>query len=327
MTRLALSLADYVNGVASRHAAISRRMFPNYKIRAVTNGVHPLTWTAGPMRQLYDKHWPGWHHNPELLMGAEYVSSEELWRAHLLAKAALVRLVEERGGPRLDVDVPILGFARRMTAYKRANLLFSDLNRLRSIAASQPLQIVLAGKAHPRDDIGKRIIEQLHQHAQQLHGAIRVAFIPNYDMDVGLAMVSGSDVWLNTPMPPWEASGTSGMKAALNGVPNLSVLDGWWLEGCIEGITGWAIGPDAQASDEITAGNLYDKLEKTVLPLWYGDREGWMTVMKGAIGRNANYFNSQRMMRHYAGEAYLLELASHPSERGAHQSAELGQKP
>lgn len=306
MTRLALSLADYVNGVARRHAAVSQRMFPEYKVRAVTNGVHPMTWTSPPMRQLYDRHWPGWHHSPELLMRVEHIPSADIWAAHLLAKRALIKRVTERGGPLLDMSLPVLGFARRMTAYKRANLLFSDLNRLKSIARSQPFQIVLAGKAHPQDEEGKRIIEQLHQHAKALADSVKVAFIPDYDMEVALDMVSGSDLWLNTPMPPREASGTSGMKAAFNGVPNLSVLDGWWLEGCIDGVTGWAIGNDAQATDEIHAASLYDKLEKVVLPLWHQDREGWIAVMKGAIGRNANFFNSQRMMRHYAAEAYLL---------------------
>lgn len=306
MTRLALSFADYVNGVARRHADVSQRMFPGYKIRAVTNGVHPMTWTSEPMRRLYNRHWPGWHHSPALLMRVEHIPSAELWEAHLSAKRALIRLVHERGGPLLDIDVPIVGFARRMTAYKRANLLFRDLNRLKSIARSQPFQIVLAGKAHPRDEEGKRIIEQLHHHARALAGTVDVAFVSNYDMEVALALVSGSDIWLNTPMPPQEASGTSGMKAVFNGVPNLSVLDGWWLEGWIEGVTGWAIGTDAHETDEIHAASLYDKLEKVVLPLWHGDREGWISLMKGAIGRNANYFNSQRMMRHYAAEAYLL---------------------
>jgi starch phosphorylase len=239
-------------------------------------------------------------------MRVEHLPPGEIWQAHLSAKRALIQSVQERGGPLLDMDMPIIGFARRMTAYKRANLLFLDLERLKAVARSQPFQIVLAGKAHPRDEEGKRIIEQLHEHALALADTLTVAFIPDYDMDVALAMVSGSDLWLNTPMPPQEASGTSGMKAAFNGVPNLSILDGWWVEGCIEGVTGWAIGADAPATDEAHAASLYDKLENIVLPLWYGDRDGWMGVMKGAIGRNANYFNSQRMMRQYAAEAYLL---------------------
>lgn len=306
MTRLALSMANYVNGVALRHADVSQRLFPDYKVQAVTNGVHPLTWASEPLRRLYNRHCSGWHHQPELLMHAEKIPAEDLWEAHVSAKRALIRLVRESGGPGLDVNVPIVGFARRMTAYKRALLLFHDRERLEGIARVLPFQVVIAGKAHPNDQEGKRIIEQLHQHAASLAGKIPIAFIQNYDMNVALTMVSGSDVWLNTPMPPQEASGTSGMKAAFNGVPNLSILDGWWLEGCIEGITGWAIGTDGEASDDTHAASLYQKLEATVLPLWHRDREGWVQMMKGAIGRNANFFNSHRMMRRYAAEAYLL---------------------
>lgn len=306
MTRLALSMADYVNGVALRHADVSQRLYPEYKVQAVTNGVHPLTWTSEPMRRLYDRHCSGWHHRPDLLMQAENIPAQELWDAHMSAKRALIGLVQDRGGPNLNEDVPVIGFARRMTAYKRATLLFTDLERLKRIARSHPFQIVIAGKAHPNDQEGKRIIEQLHLHAVMLADTIKVAFIQNYDMNIALAMVSGSDVWLNTPMPPQEASGSSGMKAAFNGVPNLSVLDGWWLEGCIEGVTGWAIGTDNQAGDDTHAASLYQKLEGLVLPLWHDNREGWVQLMKGAIGRNANFFNSHRMMRHYAAEAYLL---------------------
>ena len=306
MTRLALSMADYVNGVALRHADVSQRMFPEYKVRAVTNGVHPLTWTSEPMRKLFNRYCPDWHHHPELLLHAEKIPMAELWKAHVAAKTALVHLVRESGGPEFDIGRPILGFARRMTAYKRASLLFRDLERLKRIAEVHPFQVVIAGKAHPNDDGGKRMIKQLYQYAALLADTVPVAFIQDYDMGVALSMVSGSDVWLNTPMPPQEASGTSGMKAAFNGVPNLSILDGWWLEGCIEGVTGWAIGADGVASDESHAASLYEKLGTIVLPLWYGDREGWVHVMKGAIGRNANFFNSHRMMRHYAAEAYLL---------------------
>ncbi|MCI2807683.1 alpha-glucan family phosphorylase [Eoetvoesiella caeni] len=306
MTRLSLSLADYVNGVARRHAMVSQRMFPGYEIKAVTNGVHPFTWTSEPFRALYSRHWPGWSHNPEALMRSEQLASEDIWNAHMIAKAALIRLVQARAGSQLEAGVPILGLARRMTEYKRIDLLFRDLSRLKSIANSHPFQVVLAGKSHPHDAGGKRIIERLHQYALALKGSVQVAFIPDYDMEVALAMVSGADVWLNTPLPPHEASGTSGMKAAFNGVPNLSILDGWWLEGCIEGITGWAIGNDSQATDESHAASLYDKLEHIILPMWYRDRGAWVNVMRGAIGRNANHFNSQRMMRQYAAEGYLL---------------------
>jgi starch phosphorylase len=209
----------------------------------------------------------------------------------------------------LDPHIPIIGFARRMTAYKRPDLLFSDIERLKAIARNHPMQIVLAGKAHPHDAGGKQLIEKLHAEARALTGILPIAYLPDYDLDTALALVSGSDLWLNTPLRPYEASGTSGMKAAFNGVPSLSILDGWWAEGCIEGVTGWAIG-DTVGADDGDARELYDKLEQVVLPL-YGDYindpagSGWIQVMKGAISKNASFFNSHRMMRRYMTEAYI----------------------
>jgi glycogen phosphorylase len=307
-TRLALNLSGYVNGVAKRHAETSRQMFPGYDVTAVTNGVHPSTWAAPELAMLYDRYLPGWRIEPELLMRADCcLSSEALWSSHQQAKARLLELVAARCPRRLDPGRPLVGYGRRMTQYKRPDLLFTDLERLKSIAERQPFQIVLAGKAHPRDESGKRAIRRLHELGRALEGLIPVVFLPDYDMHTALAMVSGVDVWLNTPQPPMEASGTSGMKAALNGVPNLSVLDGWWLEGHIEGITGWAIdgGRSSDSTgDRADAASLYDKLENVVLPL-YNDRERWLVVMKGAISRNASLFHSHRMMRRYAAEAYL----------------------
>jgi starch phosphorylase len=192
-----------------------------------------------------------------------------------------------------------------MTAYKRPELLFSDLERLKAIARQRPFQIVLAGKAHPADEGGKQLIQRLLSHSRALAGLVRVVYLPDYDMDIARLMVAGVDIWLNTPLRPFEASGTSGMKAAFNGVPSLSVLDGWWIEGCIEGVTGWAIG-NAVGADDGDARALYDKLEQVVLPLYYQDDPGgWIKVMKGAISKNASYFNSHRMMRRYATEAYI----------------------
>ncbi|TLS77992.1 alpha-glucan family phosphorylase [Mariprofundus erugo] len=312
MTRLAMNMSDYVNGVAKRHAEVSRRMFPGYHVRAITNGVHPHSWTSIPFRKLFDAHLPGWCHEPEQLLRADCcIPKKELWQTHMEAKQELVRLVEERCHVSLDVDVPILGFARRMTAYKRPDLLFYDIERLRAIARKQPFQIVLAGKAHPRDEQGKQLIRQLYGYIRQLSDDIRVVFIPGYNMETGLKLVSGSDIWLNTPLKPFEASGTSGMKAAFNGVPNLSVLDGWWVEGCIEGVTGWAIGEscDDGESCDVANGNdaaaLYRKLEEVVLPLYRDNRDGWISVMQGAICKNASLFNSHRMMRRYAADAYI----------------------
>lgn len=306
MTRLALNLSEYVNGVAKRHAEVSRQMFPGYRVHAVTNGVHPYTWTASSFVTLYNRHLPGWCHEPELLVRAECcIDGTAIREAHAQAKAALIETVKTRCGIEFRAELPILGFARRMTEYKRPALLFSDLGRLKEIARQWPFQIVLAGKAHPRDAAGKELIELLHKHVRELSAAIPLAYLPDYDMDVALRMVSGADVWLNTPLRPQEASGTSGMKAAFNGVPSLSVLDGWWIEGCIEGITGWAIGDQAEAANGGDAQALYNKLERVVLPLYYQDRSGWIAVMKGAISKNASFFNSHRMMRRYAAEAYI----------------------
>jgi starch phosphorylase len=218
----------------------------------------------------------------------------------------LIEKVQALTGILLRSDSPIIGFARRMTGYKRPDLLFQDLQRLKAIAEQRPFQIVLAGKAHPRDQEGKRLIEALHAHARALHGSLTVVYLPNYDMALAKTLVSGSDIWLNTPLPPLEASGTSGMKAAFNGVPSLSVLDGWWIEGCIEDVTGWSIG-DSSDPASANADALYRKLEQHVLPMYYGSdgfRRPWLTVMKGAISKNASYFNSHRMMRRYATEAY-----------------------
>ncbi|MCG2635040.1 MAG: alpha-glucan family phosphorylase [Gammaproteobacteria bacterium] len=310
MTRLALNLSDYVNGVANRHAEVSAAMFPGYRVHAVTNGVHPYTWTSPAFRTLYDRYLPGWCHEPELLARADCcIPDAAVETAHDRSKQVLIERVRAQTGVALHPRSLILGFARRMTAYKRPELLFSDIERLKAIAAERSFQVVLAGKAHPKDRGGKELIRSLYEYTRALEGSLPVVFLPGYDMEMAATMVAGVDVWLNTPLPPLEASGTSGMKAAFNGVPSLSVLDGWWAEGCIEGVTGWAVGADgAQDGHDQDAEHLYTKLEQIVLPLYYGYAEqtgGWVRVMKQAISKNAAYFNSQRMMRRYATEAYL----------------------
>jgi len=297
MTQLALSLSDFVNGVAKRHAEVSAKMYPGFEVRTITNGVHPYTWTAPSFRDLYDRYVAGWCHEPELLARADSIPDAGILDAHQRAKRALIERVRELTGKALQPDIAILGFARRMTAYKRPQLLFSDLERLRGIAREQPFQIVLAGKAHPRDEEGKRLIAALHENARALAGSIPVAYLPDYDMALAQLLVSGCDVWISTPLPPLEASGTSGMKAAFNGVPSLAVADGWWIEGCIENVTGWTVDG---------AAGLYEKLSRTVLPLFHSSTsDGWVQLMRGTITRNAAYFNSHRMMRRYATEAYL----------------------
>jgi starch phosphorylase len=305
MTQLALNLSAYVNGVTKRHSKVSQHMFPGYRVQAVTNGVHPWTWTCDRFRKLYDEHLPRWCHEPELLVRAEWIPDDMVWEAHAAAKRALLERISAQSGTALDPARPLLGFARRMTDYKRAGLLFSDLDRLEAIARDSPFQIVLAGKAHPRDEGGKRLIERLHGWARELEGKVPVVFLPDYAMDLARLLVSGVDVWINTPQRPLEASGTSGMKAAFNGVPSLSVLDGWWVEGWIEGVTGWAVGGESESDNARDAAFLYEKLERSVLPLYCGERRRWIAVMKGAISRNAYFFNSHRMMRRYAVEAYM----------------------
>jgi starch phosphorylase len=306
MTRLALNLSEYVNGVSRKHAEMSQRTFPGFQIHAVANGVHASTWTSPSFMRLYDGRFHAWRHEPELLNRIiDQVSDEALWEAHQSAKRTLIERVKSMTGVELKLDVPILALARRMTAYKRPDLLFSDLERLKGIARSFPFQVVMAGKAHPHDQTGKQLIETLTRHRRELSGLVPVAFLPNYGMQIALEAVSGADVWLNTPLRPLEASGTSGMKAAFNGVPSLSVLDGWWIEGCIEGVTGWAIGDSLPSSERTDAESLYAKLESKVLPLYRSGVHAWAPLMKGAIGKNAAYFNSHRMMRRYAIEAYI----------------------
>ncbi|HEX7038402.1 MAG TPA: alpha-glucan family phosphorylase [Pseudomonadales bacterium] len=304
MTRLALNVSKFINGVAHSHAETSRAMFPGYQVHAITNGAHPVTWTTRPFKEIFDREFEGWRQTPEILVRADgALSDDTVWNAHAEVKNELMELVRSRTGIGLDPSRPIVGFARRMTAYKRPMLLFSDLERLLAIAERTPFQIVMAGKAHPRDEEGKAVIRDLHALAPKLAHRIPLVFLPGYDMNTALHLVAGADLWLNTPLAPMEASGTSGMKAAMNGVPSLSVLDGWWVEGCDEGVTGWAIeGGEAGSQD---ADALYRKLGDVVLPLYYRDRVGWVRVMKGAIARNASYFHSHRMMRRYAAEAYL----------------------
>lgn len=306
MTHLALALSGWVNGVAKRHAQTSRALFPGYEVHAVTNGVHPATWACPEFRALFDAHLPYWCHEPELLIGADRIPLDAVVQAHAGARRRLLAHVAAAvPGAGFDPGRCTIGFARRMTQYKRPHLLFADPARLRAIARRHPLQVVLAGKAHPHDLEGKAQIRQLHAWAAELAPEVPVAFLPDYGMELAGLLVAGVDVWLNTPQRPLEASGTSGMKAALNGVPSLSVLDGWWLEGWAEGETGWAIGEDGpHGSDAADASDLYGKLGGTVLPMFHQQPQAWAAVMRRTIARNASHFNSHRMLRRYMMEAY-----------------------
>ena len=248
MTLLALNLSEFVNGVAKKHRDISKNMFPGYEISSITNGVHSYTWTCDSLKRLYDKYLPGWANEPELFVRVGRIPEEELWAAHIEAKKVLIDFVNSETNAGMDYDTLTIGFARRATAYKRADLIFSDIERLERIASGK-IQLVYSGKAHPKDDHGKWLIEKIHVIKEKLKGKIKIAYLKNYDMEKALKLVSGVDIWLNTPLRPHEASGTSGMKAAHNGVMNFSVLDGWWIEGHIEGFTGWSIGPSPHRDD------------------------------------------------------------------------------
>lgn len=310
MTLLAMNLSMYINGVAKKHGEVSKNLFPGYTIHAITNGVHTYTWTCESFARVYDKYLPGWANEPELFVRVGKIPDEEIWAAHMEAKKKLIDYVNEKTGAGMDCDTLTIGFARRATSYKRASLLFRDMDRLLRIGKGK-LQLVYAGKAHPKDTDGKKNIEEIIRKSEQLKGAIKIVYLQGYDMDLALKLVSGVDVWLNTPMRPREASGTSGMKAAHNGVVNFSVLDGWWIEGHIEGFTGWAIGPApteatlTPSTDDIDAEDLYNKLEKEVIPIYYEQRHTWIRMMQNAIGKNAYYFNTHRMMRRYVTEAYI----------------------
>jgi starch phosphorylase len=311
MTLLALNLSNYLNGVAKRHRDSARAMFPGYEINAITNGIHSYTWTCESFRNLYDKYFPGWANEPDLLVRADGILDEDIWRAHEEGKKVLIDYVNKATNVVMDYDTLTLGFARRATGYKRADLLFSDIEKLKRANRKGRIQLIFAGKAHPRDDSGRKLIEQIFGYVQELKGEIKIAYLANYDMDLAAKLVSGVDVWLNTPLRPLEASGTSGMKAAHNGVINFSVLDGWWIEGWIEGVTGWAIGPrpDENVSVEECRrkelDDLYNKLENIVVPMFYSRRDEWIKMMKGSIGKIAYYFNSHRVVQRYVTEAYL----------------------
>ena len=311
MTLLALNLSNYHNGVAKRHRDSARAMFPGYEICAITNGVHSYTWTCKSFRNLYDKYFPGWENEPDLLERADGILDEDVWRAHVEGKKVLIDYVNKITNVGLDYDTLTLGFARRATGYKRGDLLFSDLEKLKRANGKGRIQLIFSGKAHPRDDSGRILIEQIFGCTQELKGEIKIVYLANYDMDLAAKLVSGVDVWLNTPLRPLEASGTSGMKAAHNGVLNFGVLDGWWIEGWIEGVTGWAIGPRPNENFSVEEcrrrelDDLYNKLENVIVPMFYSRRSEWIEMMKNSIGKIAYHFNSHRMVESYATEAYL----------------------
>jgi starch phosphorylase len=316
MTYAALNLSRYINGVARRHGEQSRLMFAGYDIDSITNGVHAATWTSEPIQDLLDRYVPGWRRDNGSLRYASGIPLDEIERAHARAKDQLLTVVNQQvlqqGDQPFRGEAFTIGCARRATGYKRLNLILQDLDRLERMAQVRgPLQIVFAGKSHPNDGGGKEMIRDIFARARRLHGPVRAVYLPGYDMQLGKRLTSGCDLWLNTPEPPLEASGTSGMKAALNGVPSLSTLDGWWIEGHIEGITGWAIGESrhgghAAGGSQSDAESLYEKLEQTILPLYYEQRGRYLEIMRHTLALNGSFFNTERMIAEYMQKAYRV---------------------
>jgi starch phosphorylase len=316
MTLLALRFSRYANGVAMQHAKVSRAMFPEFQIDSITNGVHAPTWVSKPFQTMLDKRLPAWRRDNLYLRNAIDLPEKDILTAHKEAKGVLLSEVAERTGIVLNPKVLTLGFARRFATYKRATLLFTDPKRLADIAtAAGGLQILYAGKAHPQDDPGKALIQQVVAKAAELSNVVlRIVYLENYDWNLGAMLTAGVDVWLNTPKRPYEASGTSGMKAAMNGVPSLSILDGWWIEGCIEGVTGWAI--EDGADDATEANSLYRKLETAVVPLFRKEPGKWAQLMRTTLAFNASYFNTSRMVKQYTRNSYYpVKMIDQAKER------------
>jgi len=309
MTYVALRFSRFVNGVAMQHGKVSREMFPDYSISAITNGVHARTWTSPSFQASFDRHMPRWKQDNISLRYAIDIPENEIAAAHAEAKVTLLAAVKEHTGVELHPEIFTVGFARRAATYKRSDLLLLDPERLVKLAHEfGGLQVLYAGKAHPADEPGKAMIQHVFEVAKQLNSdALKIVYMENYEWTLAALLTSGSDLWLNTPKRPYEASGTSGMKAALNGVPSLSILDGWWIEGWIEGVTGWAI--EDHDEEEGEAESLYDHLEKTILPLYTQQREQWLRIMRSTIALNGSYFNTQRMLEQYVLNAYFPEDA------------------
>ncbi len=312
MTKLALSMSNKVNGVAKEHAAVSRKMFPHHTISAITNGVHHTFWTSPPFQEIFNEYIPGWYDDPFALRSALNIPDYRIRQAHCQNKKILNKYIKDHTLVEFDEKTITIGFARRITKYKRPDLIFYDLEKLNYIAKRFPIQIVFAGKAHPEDKVGKSIIKEILNLNGKLSSRIKFVFLEGYDINLAKKIIPGVDVWLNTPKRPLEASGTSGMKAAINGVPHLSVLDGWWIEGYIEGTTGWSIGPkpspDGYEKEDVDADDsddLYFKLREVILPMYYHNKAQFTKIQKQAIALNGSYFNSHRMVQQYILKSYL----------------------
>jgi starch phosphorylase len=346
MTAFALRMSGFHNGVSKRHGEVARRMWQSLwpevteeeaPIDTVTNGVHVPTWIEPKIELLFNRYlgprWLADHDNPTTWELIDDIPDEELWKTHYWLKIKLIDAIRERarqrwardrtspslmitGGTLLDPSVLTIGFARRFATYKRADLIFYDLERLKKLLDDRwrPIQIIFAGKAHPADDPAKRILQRIFNAARDPDLGGRIAFVEDYGEQLAQYMVHGVDLWLNNPLPPLEASGTSGMKAALNGVPNLSITDGWWVEG-FNGKNGWAFGEGAADSDrdKQDAEAIYQILEKEIIPLYYkvsddGIPHEWVKIMKESVKSNAPKFSARRMVKEYIEKFYSPAL-------------------
>lgn len=295
MMALGRYFSRYVNGVARSHQQLLNKLFPEEKIAGITNGVDSLLWTSPEFKKLYDKFLPGWQENPRILKLASKLSPDDVWRAHQKEKRRLLDYIKDKKKVAWSENVLTICFARRFTEYKRPLLIFSDLKKLLAVLGNgEKAQLIFAGKAHPRDLVGQAAIKKIHQ-LKRKYPQLKLVFLENYNLDLAKLLVAGSDLWLSNPLPPQEASATSGMKAAHNGVPQISTLDGWWLEGYHPEKTGWAI------TDEQS---LYKTLETKVLPLYYASPQKWRELMVSVISLNASYFNTSRVLDEYIKEAY-----------------------
>jgi starch phosphorylase len=322
MTYVALRFSRWVNGVAMQHGKVSQQMFPDYHVEFVTNGVHAATWIAEPLKKVFDQEMPRWRHDNQYLRSIYGIKPARISNAHRIGKRKLIDLIETRSGQTFDENVLTLGFARRVATYKRASLLLHDPKRLARIAQKiGGLQIVYSGKAHPADAAGKGLIKEVFDIAGKVHSSsLKIVYLENYDWELGATLTQGVDVWVNTPRRPYEASGTSGMKAALNGVPSLSILDGWWIEGCAEDVTGWAI--EDGENDEAEAASLYEKLEQRIAPL-YSRPQQWAAMQQHCIAMNGSFFNTDRMLGQYFANAYVPQAPVTEANEEANEEAEV----
>lgn len=310
MTYLGLRFSKFVNGVAKKHGEVSRDMFPGYHIESITNGVHSSFWTSEPMKKLFNNYIKNWEQDPYSLRYVLGIPRNEIWNAHQESKKKLIDFVNHKYNAKMDVNTFTIGFARRAATYKRGDMLFSNLERLKEIQKNAgKIQIIYGGKAHPMDGMGKDIIKHIIQKMNEIKQDIKVCYIEDYDIEIGKLMTSGVDLWLNTPLRPKEASGTSGMKAAHNGIPQFSILDGWWIEGHIENKTGWSIGEHPhnklENDQEEDIDDMYTKLEYVIVPMYYDHQDRWIEIMRTCIAVNGSFFNTHRMVQQYVLNAYF----------------------